>query len=39
LHSYLHLSPLAWKETRERPDVRERLDANLFRKLTLASTS
>jgi len=36
---FLDPAPLAWKEPRERDDVGAVLEANLFRKLTLAPTS
>jgi transposase len=36
-HRLLELAPVAWNETRARDDVRELLDANPFRKLTLDS--
>lgn len=34
-HRVLELSPVEWSRTRERDDVRQLLDANRFRKLTL----
>jgi hypothetical protein len=34
-HRVLELSPLHWKATRERNDVREKLDADPYRALTL----
>jgi len=34
-HELLDLAPLKWKTTREPDDVRERLDANPFRRLTV----
>lgn len=34
-HDLLTLAPLRWKQTLERDDVRARLDAHPFRRLTL----
>jgi transposase len=34
-HRLLELAPVAWSDTRARPDVQALLDANPFRKLTL----
>jgi len=36
-HSLLELAPLHWAKTAVRDDVRQRLDANAFRRLTLDS--
>lgn len=36
-HRLLELAPLNWPKTRELPDVRQLLDQNPFRKLTLGS--
>jgi transposase len=38
-HRVLELAPIEWPRTRERDDVRAQLEANRFRKVTLAPTS
>lgn len=32
----LELAPVSWRQTMARPDVQQRLDANIFRRASLA---